>query len=263
MHLDGFLLMNPSFSDSQQWPMELADTPKFWLAYQPIVRINAKPNTVLAFESLLRVQIDGVAHGPADIVAAAESDGSIISIDRWVMNEAIRQAIARPHLNVWINASQISIAHPNFLKDALRALTASGTLGRMTFEITETADVDAAVLAERLSAVKAGTLSLVIDDVRDGFAKRSLLKNSAVAGCKLSRDTTSELHVSERVRAEVQRLVKLCRLTGKRVVLEGVENAYDLKMATNLGIEYCQGYHFGHPTEPENLQCFSEMRLAE
>jgi EAL domain-containing protein (putative c-di-GMP-specific phosphodiesterase class I) len=179
------------------------------------------------------------------------------------MNEAIRQAIARPNLNVWINASQISIAHPNFLNDALRALTASGTLGRMTFEITETADVDTAVLAERLNALKLGTLSLVIDDVRDGFAKRSLLKNDAVLGCKLSRDTINELHVSEKVRAEVQRLVKLCRMTGKKVVLEGVESVNDLKMATNLGIEYCQGYLFGFPTEPENLQCYSEMRLAE
>jgi EAL domain-containing protein (putative c-di-GMP-specific phosphodiesterase class I) len=133
--------------------------------------ISAQPNTVVAFESLLRVQINGVAHGPADIVAAAEADRSIIDIDRWVLNEAIRQAVARPRLNIWINASQISIAHPTFLNDALTAMTASRTLGRMTFELTETADVDATLLLRRLDALKVRALTLMIDDVRDGYAK--------------------------------------------------------------------------------------------
>lgn len=263
MHLDGFLLMNPSLSDSQQWPMGSADISNYWLAYQPIMSISAQPNTVVAFESLLRVQINGVAHGPADIVAAAEADGSIIDIDRWVLNEAIRQAVARPRLNIWINASQISIAHPTFLNDALAALTASRTLGRMTFELTETADVDATLLLRRLDALKVRALTLMIDDVRDGYAKKSLLHNAAVSGCKLSRDTTAELQVSEKVRSEVQRLVKHCRLTGKKVVLEGVENEQDLKLAHNLGIQYCQGYHFGFPAEPGKLLAFPEMRLAK
>jgi len=163
-------------------------------------------------------------------------------------------------LHVWVNASQISIAHPSFLDDAIQSLVDSRTIERVAFEITETADIDASVLARRLDALNVKTLTLMVDDIRDGYAKRSLLQNNAVAGCKLSRETTIELQNSERVRTEVQRLVKHCRLIGKKVVLEGIENEADLGLATSLGIEFCQGYHLATPAEPAHLQLYTEMQ---
>ncbi|MGE8065113.1 EAL domain-containing protein [Pseudomonas sp. NPDC089569] len=232
----------------------------YWLAYQPIFHITPKRRNVIAFESLLRVQIDGTSHSPAEVVAAAELDGSIVSIDRWVLHDVIRLAITRPSLHVWVNASQISIGHPSFLEDAIQSLTESRTITRVAFEITETADIDASLLAKRLASLKVKTLTLMVDDIRDGYAKRSLLQNDAVAGCKLSRETTVELQTSERVRAEVQRLVNHCRVIGKKVVLEGIENETDLALATSLGIEFCQGYHFGYPSAPAKLQIYPEMQ---
>lgn len=255
--------MKLSSTESLQWPEALVETTNHWLAYQPIFSIKANEQSVIAFESLLRLSIGGVAHGPAEFVAAAESDGSIVSLDRWVLNEVIRLAAKRPRLNVWVNASQISIGHHTFLDQAVEALINSQTIGRINFEITETADINAVLLARRLDKLKVRALTVMIDDVRDGYAKRSLLHNEAVAGCKLSRETTIELQASERVRAEVQGLVKHCRMTGKNVVLEGVENEADLRMALDLGINICQGYHFGYPAEPEKLHIYSEMNEPE
>lgn len=252
--------MKPSSTESLVCLQSGLGSPEYWLAYQPIFNITPEGRSVIAFESLLRVQIDGVAHGPADVVAAAELDGSIVTIDRWVLHDVIRLAITRPTLHVWVNASQISIGHPSFLEDAIQSLVDSGTIDRVAFEITETADIDAAVLAKRLDALRVRTLTLMVDDIRDGYAKRSLLQNDAVAGCKLSRETTLELQTSERARTEVQRLVKHCRFIGKKVVLEGIENEADLGLATSLGIQFCQGYHFGYPAEPAKLQIYSEMQ---
>ncbi|MHC5195107.1 EAL domain-containing protein [Pseudomonas frederiksbergensis] len=252
--------MKPSSTETLVCPQPGLGYQSYWLAYQPIVNIKSEARNVIAFESLLRVQIDGVAHGPAAVVAAAEMDGSIVTIDRWVLQDVIRLAITRPTLHVWVNASQISIGHHSFLNDAIQSLVESRTIERVAFEITETADIDASVLAKRLDALKVKTLTLMVDDIRDGYAKRSLLQNNAVAGCKLSRETTLELQTSERVRAEVQRLVKHCRLLGKRVVLEGIENEADLALATSMGIEFGQGYHFGYPAEPAKLQIYTEMQ---
>jgi EAL domain-containing protein (putative c-di-GMP-specific phosphodiesterase class I) len=229
------------------------------MAYQPIFNIQDNEQSVIAFESLLRISNGGVTMGPAEVITAAEADGSIVSLDQWVLQDVIRLAVTRPRLNVWVNASQISIGHHTFLDKAIDALITSRTIGRISFEITETADINATLLARRLEKLKVRALQVMLDDVRDGYAKRSLLRNDAVSGCKLSRDTTIELQVSERVRAEVQSLVKHCRLTGKRVVLEGVENEGDLRMALDLGIHICQGYHFGYPAAPEKLQIYSEM----
>lgn len=242
--------------------MEAPLSASFGLVYQPVINIKHGPTAVVAFESLLRVSKNGQTHGPAEIVAAAEQDGSIVSIDRWVLNEVIKLAKSRAQLSVWINTSQLSIAQPEFLEDALLALTRSNTLGRVSFEVTETADVDARILASRLEVLRVRTLTVMLDDIRDGFSPRSLLLSDAVAGCKLSRDTTVELLNSERVRQEVQQLVKICRENGKKIVLEGIETIDELKLAEDLDIGLCQGYYFGYPSAPDELQQFKEMQAT-
>ncbi|MEN7268860.1 EAL domain-containing protein [Pseudomonas aeruginosa] len=89
--------------------------------------------------------------------------------------------------------------------------------------------------------------------LRDGFAKRQLLMNRAVTGCKLSRRTTRDIAESPAVRGEVEKLVRDCRAAGKRVVLEGIEDAAELEIARALEIEFCQGFYFGRPALPEYL----------
>ncbi|WP_280991137.1 EAL domain-containing protein [Pseudomonas aeruginosa] len=86
-----------------------------------------------------------------------------------------------------------------------------------------------------------------------GFAKRQLLMNRAVTGCKLSRRTTRDIAESPAVRGEVEKLVRDCRAAGKRVVLEGIEDAAELEIARALEIEFCQGFYFGRPALPEYL----------
>lgn len=216
--------------------------------------------SVVAFESLLRISHSGVLHGPAEVVARAEADGTIVEIDRWVLNEVINLLRSKPRLRVWINASQLSIAHPTFVEDALHTLSANQVLGRISFEVTETADVDANILAKRLEILRLQALTVIVDDIRDGYAKRALLLSDAVTGCKLSRESTMELMVSEQARTEVQRLVKLCKRKGKQVVLEGIETTDELDLAKQLDISLCQGYYLGMPARPADLQHFPEMR---
>ncbi|RMM39182.1 EAL domain-containing protein (plasmid) [Pseudomonas amygdali pv. lachrymans] len=233
---------------------------RFSLAYQPVFSVTDDQRSVIAFESLLRISDSTGTQGPAALVARAESDGTIVDIDRWVLSQVIDQLKSRPRLSVWINTSQLSIAHPSFVGDAIQALLAAKVMGRVTFEVTETADVDARLLAKRLEALRVQALTVMVDDIRDGFAKSSLLLSDSVVGCKLSRESTMELMVSEPARADVQRLVKLCSRTGKQVVLEGIETVDELSLAKHLNISLCQGYFLGMPAKPSQLQHFVEMR---
>lgn len=238
------------------------DTSMLQVAYQPIVSLKEDHIPAIAFESLLRIRKDGNVHGPVEFLRDAEMDGSIVAVDRWVLTEVINLACRRPNLRTWINASQISIAHPLFLKSAVRSLVQSHTLGRVTFEITETADIHYTLLSKRLSSISVGAFTCVIDDVRDGFAKRQLLGERYVAGCKLSRETTVEMATSEKVREEVQKLAGICRSLGKRLVLEGIETSEELQMACGLSIELGQGYLFGRPSAAENFNEHFQMRSA-
>lgn len=252
--------MTPSRnSEAVQWPSNTSEPCTLSLAYQPVIDIARGPTSAVAFESLLRITKDGVTRGPIGLVEKAEANGSIVAIDRWVLNEVIHLARSRPALNVWVNTSQLSIADPEFLTEAVRALIGSRTLGRISFEITETADVDAGLLAQRLDALKMRAITVLIDDIRDGYAKKSLLLSDAVAGCKLSRETMLELHTSARVRSEVEQLLKLCRLHRKQVVLEGIETEADLEVARQMSIPLAQGYLFARPNTPEQLSLYPQM----
>ncbi|MCU9528093.1 EAL domain-containing protein [Pseudomonas mosselii] len=253
-------MYQPSLSNAPAWSHEGPEPSSFSLAYQPVFSIVADTRAVVAFEALLRITNRGVTQGPAELVARAEADGSIVEIDRWVLNQVIVLLRSRPRLSVWINTSQLSIAHPTFIEDALQTLIFNQVIGRVSFEVTETADVDAQILTKRLEALRLQALTVMVDDVRDGYAKRSLISSDAVAGCKLSRESTRELMVCERTRAEVEHLVRLCRRLGKQVVLEGIETTDELALADHLGITLCQGYFLGVPASPSDLQHFSEMR---
>lgn len=238
------------------------DTTMLELAYQPIVSLQDESHSPIAFESLLRVRMNGALTGPVDFLTRAEADGSVVAVDQWVLAQVIKLAQDRPNLSTWINASQISIAHPHFLHRAVSSLIESRTLGRVTFEITETADIHHNILSKRLRAIKTGAFTCVIDDLRDGFAKRQLLGERYIAGCKLSRETTVEMGSSARVREEVQELATICRSLGKRLVLEGIENQDELELAHALNIQFAQGYFFGRPAAPEDLVQHLQMRQA-
>lgn len=230
----------------------------FELVYQPVYRVQGQIRQVVAFESLLRV----CDQGPAEVVARAEADGSIVGIDRWVLSQVVALMRTRPKLSVWVNTSQRSIADPTFVDDALRLLADNRALGRVSLEITETADVDADLLAARLEKLKLQALTVMIDDVRDGFAKRSLLSSAAVIGCKLSRETTKELMASPMARREVTKLIEQCANQGKQVVLEGIETPAELALASELRISLCQGYLLGIPDKLAHLAHHEEMLTA-
>lgn len=254
-------IMTPSrHTEAPQWTNNMAESCSLSLAFQPVIDIARGNSAAVAFESLLRITIGGVTRGPVGLVEKAEANGSIVAIDRWVITEVIQLARVRPMLNVWINTSQLSIADPDFLTEAIRALIASRTLRRISFEITETANVDAELLAKRLDALKMRAITVLIDDIRDGYAKKSLLLSDAVAGCKLSRETMLELHTSDRVRAEVEQLLSLCRLHQKKVVLEGIETDEDLAIAREMAIPLGQGYLFARPSAAELLTQYHQMQ---
>ena len=255
--------MTPSRNnEAAQGPYDSAEPLALSLAYQPVIDIARGPSAAVAFESLLRITKGGVTHGPIELVEQAEANGSIVGIDRWVLSEVIKLARCRPALNVWINTSQLSIADPDFLTESIRSLIASRTLGRVSFEITETANVDAELLAKRLDALKMRAITVLIDDIRDGYAKKSLLLSDAVAGCKLSRETMLELHSSPQVRAEVEQLLTLCRLHHKKVVLEGIETEADLELAKEMAIPLGQGYFFARPSTADMLTQYQQMLPA-
>ncbi|WP_023389303.1 EAL domain-containing protein [Pseudomonas putida] len=223
------------------------------LVVQPVMHLGSRHPSAIAYECLLRVVEGTQLAAPARLIASAEADGSIVDLDRWVVSQAARIAGAFPNVHLWVNASQISVSDIRFIEHAISEFDRHEVTSRMTFEITESADGDACKIVKGLERLNLKAMPVMLDDLRDGFAKRQLLMNRAVTGCKLSRRTTRDIAESPAVRGEVEKLVRDCRAAGKRVVLEGIEDAAELEIARALQIEFCQGFYFGRPALPEYL----------
>jgi EAL domain-containing protein (putative c-di-GMP-specific phosphodiesterase class I) len=119
---------------------------------------------------------------PLTFIPLAEETGAIVSIGRWVLNAACRQAVLWQHdpamavvRSVSVNVSGVQLLDPNIVNDVRDALQAAGLLPeRLTLEITEsvlTQDTEAVLI--QLTALKSLGVSLAIDDFGTGYSSLS------------------------------------------------------------------------------------------
>jgi EAL domain-containing protein (putative c-di-GMP-specific phosphodiesterase class I) len=213
---------------------------------QPIVELCS--SDIVLDELLLRIsRRDGSILGPAELLAAAERQGSIAPIDEWVFSQAA--AIAGRGRAVTVNVSAQSIVRPAFIRFAEAALErTSAKPGLITFEITETAVVSDIVGAARF-ADRLGRLgcNFALDDFGTGYAALTYLKHLPITYLKLDRDFVRDLMRNGRSRAVVTGVVALAQGFGLRTIGEGVEDEDTLALLAELGVDMAQGFHVGVP----------------
>lgn len=221
---------------------------KLKVVYQPIVRLGAARGETIAYEALLRVPgPGGTMVSPVDFIRQAEHDGTISHVDRWVMCSAAKRLSENPDLRIWLNTSRVSLSDRAFVEDAMMILDFTKTHDRFTLEVTESAEGCPTSLQRNIDMLYALGLTMIIDDLWDGFSADDLVASPSVNGCKLSGTTMAKLLQCSRTQKRTKQLLQACGEAKKIVVLEGVETEEHLEMAERLGFEYCQGWYFGSP----------------
>jgi EAL domain-containing protein (putative c-di-GMP-specific phosphodiesterase class I) len=222
---------------------------------QPIVSL-ADTSVVCGYELLLRMRgKDGNTVSAAEIISAALRYQLLPSIDRWVVQHAMRKL--RPHRatlrqrGMWmaINISGQSIGDPEFLSFLAQELSASGLApSSVIIEITEqTAITTRGNAADRLRKLCSSGWRLALDDFGTGTNSLSNLKRIPVARIKIDGSFVLDLLTSRRSVATVQAIVQLARAEGIGTVAEFVETPATAEKLRTLGVDYGQGYAFGKP----------------
>lgn len=236
--------------------------------YQPVVHTRTKK--VSCFEILARWNHPEKGFiPPSEFIRMAESNGLIFDIGFWVLAEACRQ------LNTWsqlpgrtvlpviaVNLSPIQLEQPDFLAKVKKILKEhSVSPSNIRFEITETAlmrhseEVDQCLFALRALGVQ-----FAIDDFGTGYSSLSYLDRLPVQILKMDRcfisaidsDEPSALSAREIVRASIS----LAHSLDMVVVGEGVETADQLRLLTEYGCEFAQGYFIARPLKPDDATEF-------
>jgi diguanylate cyclase (GGDEF)-like protein/PAS domain S-box-containing protein len=211
------------------------------------------------FELLLRMRDEnGSLVSPDLFITAAERYGITPSIDRWVVENALRwlvsEADERERLAMCsINLSGQSLADDEFLPFVTHQFQRSGIdATKICFEITETAAIASYAQASRfINALKAIGCKFALDDFGTGLSSFGYLKNFPVDYLKIDGSFVREILHDPIDREMVRSINEIGHLTGKQTIAEFAENQEIITMLKGMGIDYAQGYGV---SEPQRLQ---------
>ena len=230
---------------------------EFSLLYQPIFESSsAQPVKV---EALLRWQHPSLgAISPEQFIPVAEQGGGIAAVGQWALREACQTARRWPGLRVCVNVSALQLFQRDFAQQVERILTETGlSAGRLELEFTETMLLPSdAQLSSILRQLRRLGVTLCIDDFGTGYSNLSRLRTLPVHGLKLDRSFTAALSSpAERAYplALMEAVVKIGKMRGIEVTIEGIETAQQLACARELGQVMVQGRLLGGPVSAEQI----------
>lgn len=221
------------------------DEDRFVLYSQPIVPLGrAHP----AEEILLRmVDRDGKIVLPGEFLPVAEKYGLIAEIDRWVVGRSIE--LAAQGRTIECNLSAASLESPGMLSFIEKEIRRAGAdPSDLVFEITETALMtDLRVGAEFARSLADLGCGLAIDDFGTGFGSLVYLKKLPITQLKIDIEFVRDLATNQANRDVVEAIVRLARAFNVRTVAEGIEDDATLECVRAAGVDFGQGFYFGHP----------------
>ena len=198
---------------------------------------------------------DGLVVGPNDFLPHAERFGYLPSIDRFVIEEAVRLLTVDPDLVVEVNVSATSICDPElagFVEGLLEGVALPGD--RLIFEFTETEALANLAIADQLSKRLAELgCRVAIDDFGSGFAGFGFVRNIAFDFLKIDGAFVRDLASNNTDKLVIEALVHLAKGMGKKTIAEYVCNAEVCEEVTRLGVDLAQGFHLCEPVPPEEL----------
>ncbi|MEX0890955.1 MAG: EAL domain-containing protein [Gemmatimonadota bacterium] len=255
-----------NLEDDLRWAWE---HDQFVLHYQPI--LAAGSGKVVGAEALTRGNVVGMEAlarwphlergmmSPADFIPLAERTGRIVSLDRWAIATAARQAAswARGGWDGWVsvNLSARSLHDPDLADYVGRTLRNHGLAReRVVLEITEsTAMRDPEVTAQVLRRLREAGALVAVDDFGIGHSSLAYLKHFPVDLLKLDRSFVAEVGTGTRDEELVGLIIDLAHRIGAQVVAEGVEREEQYDWLREAGCDYIQGFLVGRPGPPDQV----------
>jgi diguanylate cyclase (GGDEF)-like protein/PAS domain S-box-containing protein len=226
--------------------------------YQPVVRLDQRAD--YGVEALLRwMHPERGTIPPLNFIPLAEETGLIISIGRWVLEDACRRGVLlherfprKPPLTMSVNLSVKQLQSDTIIHDVRHALEVSGLPpSSLVLEITESvmmADTDLAV--QRLNELKSLGVLLAMDDFGTGYSSLSYLSRFPVDILKMDRSFLSSEHDESGLAGAIIALGNSLNLD---VVAEGIEQPEQIDSLRELGCGLGQGFLFAKPMDHEAL----------
>jgi EAL domain-containing protein (putative c-di-GMP-specific phosphodiesterase class I) len=226
--------------------------------YQPKVALGTME--IVSVEALVRwVHPSRGVLAPDRFLSLAEQAGLMGPLAMSVLEQAVDQQHAWDcrgiDLSVAVNLSAVNLRDEALPKSIDAILSRRGaSAGRVILEITEDClMVDEEKGRRMLEQLRDLGVELSVDDFGTGYSSLVYLWRLPVVEVKLDRLFLASVHEDPRVISIIRSTVDLAHSLNLRIVAEGVESQYGLKIVSDLGCDIAQGYYLGQPLPAAEL----------
>jgi len=220
--------------------------------FQPIVELaNGR---AYGREALMRGKLGAVEVRGGELLAAAEAHDALYSFDTRARAAALEIGI--PLLPegelLFVNLD------PRAALDADSSLRTTWPVvsrlnadpSRIVLEIVRPERcTDHEMLEELVGAHRKRGALIALDDLSGGPESLAYLETLKPDFAKIDTKLTAGIQYSEGRRRLVAALVECAHECKARVVAEGIERVGEFEAMRDLGVDFGQGFYFGHPTE--------------
>jgi diguanylate cyclase (GGDEF)-like protein len=231
------------------------------LRCQRVVPLAEDGSALPHHEILLGVEKEeGLVTMPSDFIRAAERNGEMQTVDRWVIKNAFD----------WISKHQEKVgATDGFsINLSVNSLSGDGVLEFVLLQFSETMVPPAKIIFEFPESAASANLSLTtdfvttlkshgcrfaIDDFGMADASFSYLSSLPVDFVKIDGKLVVDILASSKDLAVVRSINEIGHLLGKQTIAEFVENDEILACLRGLGVDYAQGFGVEKPILLESL----------
>ena len=229
---------------------------RYFLDFQPIVSLHA-PNETLSYEVLLRMRDERGGVVPPDrFIGAAERNGLMSDIDRWVLRSTLEWLDTHPaHRDrlafATINISGASLNDSRFVDDAFSMIADHPmAMPKLCFEITESVALNDIGSTRRfIDRVRMYGSKLALDDFGAGYTSFNYLKEIPADFIKIDGSFIRDINSNPANYAITRTIVELTHELGMRSIAEWAETADTVASLVDLQVDYGQGFALARPLD--------------
>ena len=232
----------------------------FFTQLQPIVSLRT-PYSSLCYEVLVRMH-DGAGGvvPPGRFITAAERNGLMSQIDRWVLRSTLEWLDENPdhRENVGfctVNLSGASLNDEKFLQDTIALIrNHPDATQRVCFEVTESVALyDLNTTRRFVDKVKSFGARVALDDFGAGYTSFNYLKELPGDFVKIDGSFIRDVNLNPANHAITRAIVDLSHEIGMACVAEWAENADIVRTLMKLNVDYAQGFALSRPVDRERM----------
>lgn len=227
----------------------------FMVFYQP--QVNLDDLNVSGYEALVRLK--DKKYPPSQFIPIAEMNGMIVDIDRIVTKRAVEQLAKWKRRNkrmrpISINLSAVHLTKEDNYADYLMSMLSEYNVlpSHIRIEITESFfNTDQTKAEELITSLFQSGITIALDRFGKGFTSFADIMSIPASVVKIDKEFVDTFLV-DGSDENFEQLVLLAQGFGKRVVVVGVDNKFQLDICRKLKCDAVQGYYFSRPLLPEN-----------